>query len=144
MKWTLTIKQVYFNPVKSPDSVSDPVVNQMAGWRVRAALLLLALLALLGAGALVYETWYDDFAKRSHYEALGVATNAPLREIKRAFRERSLQFHPDKSATGTTELSTKRFHRISGTSTAPCCLLHTCASSPVSWRLTAVALAQSY
>lgn len=83
-------------------------------WRVRA--LLLALLMLLGTGMLVYETWWNDLSSLNHYETLGVSETAPLKDIKRAFRERSLQYHPDKSSSSlaTTELNTKRFHRISG------------------------------
>lgn len=81
-------------------------------WRVRALLLAL----LLGAGVLVYETWWNDLSSLNHYEALGMSESASLKDIKRAFRERSLQYHPDKSSSSmaTTELNTKRFHRISG------------------------------
>jgi DnaJ domain len=34
----------------------------------------------------------------SYYDLLGVPTSASVREIKRAFREAALKYHPDRSA----------------------------------------------
>uniref|UniRef100_K3X8U7 J domain-containing protein n=1 Tax=Globisporangium ultimum (strain ATCC 200006 / CBS 805.95 / DAOM BR144) TaxID=431595 RepID=K3X8U7_GLOUD len=83
---------------------------------LRAALLLLV--ALAGTAVVVYETFWNDFSSLNHYEALGVPETAQLKDIKRAFRERSLQYHPDKaSVSQSAELNTKRFHRISGEET---------------------------
>ncbi|KAF1320218.1 Chaperone dnaj, partial [Globisporangium splendens] len=85
---------------------------------LRGALLLL--LTLAGIAVVVYETYWNDFSSLNHYEALGVPETAQRKDVKRAFRERSLRYHPDKaSALHSTELSTKRFHRISGEETPP-------------------------
>ncbi|KAF1326376.1 Chaperone dnaj, partial [Globisporangium splendens] len=81
---------------------------------------LLLLLTLAGIAVVVYKTHWNDFSSLSHYEALGVPETAQRKDIKRAFRDRSLQYHPDKaSSLHSTELSTKRFHRISGGETPP-------------------------
>lgn len=103
--------------VQHKASQNDPInwnaATRMIRFGLRGVLLLLAMLA--GAAVVVYETWWNDFSSLNHYEALGVPETAHIKDIKRAYRERSLQFHPDKSASGKTELSTKRFYRISGT-----------------------------
>ena len=46
----------------------------------------------------------------SHYEVLGVSSDASEQEIRKAYRSLSLKYHPDKNSD---EDATKRFHEIS-------------------------------
>ena len=47
----------------------------------------------------------------SHYEVLGVARDAPVKEIERAYKRLALLWHPDKNGNNVEE-STARFKQI--------------------------------
>ncbi|TMW68503.1 hypothetical protein Poli38472_005971 [Pythium oligandrum] len=65
---------------------------------------------LLLAALCAYDTWWNDFSALDNYEVLRLSRSASSADIKRSFRELSLRYHPDKD---NTELSVRRFHRIS-------------------------------
>ena len=55
------------------------------------------------------------FSSKSHYETLGVSTDATKDEIKKAYRKLCLQYHPDVSSSSSTTKSihTEKFKQIS-------------------------------
>jgi DnaJ-class molecular chaperone len=50
--------------------------------------------------------------EKNYYKTLGVGRNAKLKEIKKAYRELALKWHPDKN-TDDTEQAEKMFQDIS-------------------------------
>jgi len=52
-------------------------------------------------------------AKRDYYEVLGINKNAPLGDIKRAFRSLALQYHPDRVAPEKKKEAEEKFKEIS-------------------------------
>ncbi len=46
---------------------------------------------------------------KDYYHVLGVATNATLTDIKKAFRQKAAEFHPDRNAS---ELAPQQFHAV--------------------------------
>lgn len=100
------------------------------GWKIKAALLAVALVGLVLSSAFVYEIYWNDFSTLDHYEALGVNAQATPSEIKRAFRTLSLLYHPDKR-DGASDLHLRRFHRISGA-------LNHCHTWRLGWLLVAL------
>ncbi|DAZ96933.1 TPA: hypothetical protein N0F65_012036 [Lagenidium giganteum] len=85
-------------------------------WAQRLVIALVLAVAAGVAGICIYETFINDFSSLNHYETLGVPRNAAPADIKRAFRDLSLRYHPDK-ATYNAELQVRRFHQISDANT---------------------------
>jgi len=52
-------------------------------------------------------------AKRDYYEILGVKKNASLEEIKRAYRELALRYHPDRVSPEQKKDAEEKFKEIS-------------------------------
>jgi len=52
-------------------------------------------------------------AKRDYYEILGVKKNSSLEEIKKAYREAALRFHPDRVPEGQKKEAEEKFKEIS-------------------------------
>ena len=52
-------------------------------------------------------------AKRDYYEVLGVKKNATLEEIKKAYRELALRYHPDRVAPEQKKEAEEKFKEIS-------------------------------
>src|SRR5271156_5087863 len=50
-------------------------------------------------------------AKQDYYEALGVAKSANADELKRAYRQKAMQFHPDRNAGDKT--AEQKFKNVS-------------------------------
>ena len=46
---------------------------------------------------------------KDHYLILGIAPNATLADIKKAFRVKAAEFHPDRNAS---ELAPEKFHAV--------------------------------
>ncbi|WP_416350641.1 DnaJ domain-containing protein, partial [Pseudomonas sp. RTS4] len=46
---------------------------------------------------------------KDHYLILGIAPNATLADIKKAFRIKAAEFHPDRNAS---ELAPEKFHAV--------------------------------
>ena len=46
---------------------------------------------------------------QDHYFVLGVATNASLADIKKAYRGKAAEFHPDRNSS---ELAPMKFHAV--------------------------------
>ncbi|TRZ49208.1 molecular chaperone DnaJ, partial [bacterium] len=51
--------------------------------------------------------------KRDYYEILGVKKNASLDEIKKAYREMALRFHPDRVPAEQKKESEEKFKEVS-------------------------------
>ena len=75
----------------------------------RYFLALCAIIVVLTTTGL-YLIWTDDFSGYNKYEVLAVSHKATRSEIKKAYRNMALQYHPDKS---DSSLSSIRFQHIS-------------------------------
>ena len=51
--------------------------------------------------------------KRDYYEILGIKKNAAIDEIKRAYRELALKYHPDRVPTEEKKAAEEKFKEIS-------------------------------
>jgi DnaJ-class molecular chaperone len=46
---------------------------------------------------------------KDYYVILGIAPNASLSDVKKAFRQKAAEFHPDRN---TSELAPEKFHAV--------------------------------
>lgn len=53
-----------------------------------------------------------ELRSTNHYEALGVKRDAKYEDIKKAFRQRALEFHPDKAPEQFKEQAAESFKKI--------------------------------
>mmetsp|Transcript_169290 Transcript_169290/g.537741 ORF Transcript_169290/g.537741 Transcript_169290/m.537741 type:complete len:154 (+) Transcript_169290:504-965(+) len=60
----------------------DPATPRLAAWRLRAM------------------RWAANPPKQNHYTVLGVEPNDGPAELRKAFRQAALRWHPDKNRTG--------------------------------------------
>lgn len=54
----------------------------------------------------------ETLPKKTHYEILGISPNASYEDIKRAFRKRSLQLHPDVGGSTKKQQELNEAYRI--------------------------------
>ncbi len=54
-----------------------------------------------------------SFMKKDYYEILGIAKNATLADIKKAYRSLALKHHPDRVADGDKKVAEEKFKEIS-------------------------------
>ena len=54
----------------------------------------------------------SDLPKKTHYEMLGIDTEADFAEIKKAFRALALELHPDKVSVNATETEREEAHDL--------------------------------
>ncbi|KAJ6463613.1 hypothetical protein C8R47DRAFT_1157371 [Mycena vitilis] len=66
----------------------------------------------MGAAASLLSPWQMDFESMDLYTILEVSENASAEEIKRAYRRKALEHHPDKNQHDVVG-ATKRFNRVS-------------------------------
>ena len=54
----------------------------------------------------------ETLPKKTHYEILGISPNASYEDIKKAFRKRSFQFHPDVGGSTKKQQELNEAYRI--------------------------------
>ena len=64
----------------------------------------------------------------NYYQVLGLKADATKKEIKRAFRQMALRYHPDKNPSPNAQAE---FVRIAAGGVHPCCTTPFQSSSPV-------------
>ncbi|KAA6368883.1 MAG: hypothetical protein EZS28_035591, partial [Streblomastix strix] len=63
-------------------------------------------LALVAIGLILVS---DSYADRDYYQVLGVNRGASREDIKRAYKDLSMKFHPDKVKTGNADEAQKKY-----------------------------------